>query len=308
MPIMLDATRENLAAAPGAPEHELNGHATDDWDALLGGEESDQLSAVSDQPEEEAEAEEEIIAEADAPVPDGDLGDDTGLPNADADDALKPGEIALTGVRHEEDEEAIDENTHWTIAGNPADVDWREKVQAAQLELKNAEDELLSLKEEAKVAKKAAEVALDRLKRIIDRGPEQLPLFDKEKTEEEKEAHAKAQSREEDAEEEEMVEAPAAAEAACDEPADSSAADCRLSAADSSPDAWRSVTVEALGLPQGICDCLREGGLPTLGELADYTASGATLTLVKGIGPGKAGKIEEACEAYWAANQGEGVA
>lgn len=69
--------------------------------------------------------------------------------------------------------------------------------------------------------------------------------------------------------------------------------------------AWQGVTVEALGLPPGICQVLREeNSIGTLGALADWTAGGGSgrgreLTELKKIGQAKADKIQEACDRYW---------
>ena len=69
---------------------------------------------------------------------------------------------------------------------------------------------------------------------------------------------------------------------------------------------WRAVPVENLGLSAGICSILREHNqISTLGQLADFTADGAPLTMLRKIGEAKARAIEEATIAYW---EGQGVA
>lgn len=67
---------------------------------------------------------------------------------------------------------------------------------------------------------------------------------------------------------------------------------------DSSPEAWRTITVEELGLAQGICDVLRKAEISTLGAIADWTNE-RLLTEIKGVGVSKAEVIEQACEQYW---------
>lgn len=66
-------------------------------------------------------------------------------------------------------------------------------------------------------------------------------------------------------------------------------------------DAWRSVTIEALGIPAGICKILREdNAITTLGQIADFSRDGAPLTSLKKVGQLKADKIEAAMDAFWA--------
>lgn len=63
---------------------------------------------------------------------------------------------------------------------------------------------------------------------------------------------------------------------------------------------WREIPLEVLGFPVGIHAKLHEAGLLTLGAIADWTASGKQLTDIPGIGPGKAGRIEDALGRFWA--------
>lgn len=63
---------------------------------------------------------------------------------------------------------------------------------------------------------------------------------------------------------------------------------------------WRDVPVTVLGLPAGIVQSMVEGGLSTVGKVADYTSAGNELTELKNIGQGKAGKIADALTAFWA--------
>jgi len=64
-------------------------------------------------------------------------------------------------------------------------------------------------------------------------------------------------------------------------------------------DAWREVPIESLNLSGTIVAILHEQNLSTLGAVADFTASGSTLTNVTGIGPASADKIEEALTEFW---------
>lgn len=66
-------------------------------------------------------------------------------------------------------------------------------------------------------------------------------------------------------------------------------------------DSWRSAPLSELtGLSGKLLETLEDSGLKTMGQLADYTSSGKQLTDLSGIGPGKATKIEEACDEFWA--------
>jgi hypothetical protein len=69
-----------------------------------------------------------------------------------------------------------------------------------------------------------------------------------------------------------------------------------------SPDelAWRSTALSEIGLSGKLLESLEDAGLKTMGLLADYTAAGKLLTDIAGIGKGKAEKIEQACEGFWA--------
>lgn len=74
-----------------------------------------------------------------------------------------------------------------------------------------------------------------------------------------------------------------------------------------SPNAWRSVTVEQLGLKESICKALRENPertIATLGDIADWSAAPSLKQLIDipKIGESKASAIIAACDAYWAKN------
>lgn len=65
-------------------------------------------------------------------------------------------------------------------------------------------------------------------------------------------------------------------------------------------DVWRAVPiVELENLAEPIKQKLLDANLNTVGELADFTASGKLLTDIKGIGDAKAEKIEYALECFW---------
>lgn len=63
-------------------------------------------------------------------------------------------------------------------------------------------------------------------------------------------------------------------------------------------EAWRSVSIDQIGLPEKLASSLIEAEIKTIGALADYTKE-HELTDLPGIGPAKAEKIQNAMEAYW---------
>lgn len=65
-------------------------------------------------------------------------------------------------------------------------------------------------------------------------------------------------------------------------------------------DSWKPTPIIELdGLAEPIKNKLLDAGISTVGELADFTATGNLLTDVKGIGAAKAEKIEAALEKFW---------
>lgn len=66
-------------------------------------------------------------------------------------------------------------------------------------------------------------------------------------------------------------------------------------------EAWRSVSLEELGLPFRSFSALMGAEITTLGALADHTAK-ARLTDIEGIGEKAAEKIEKRLEQWWEKN------
>ena len=122
----------------------------------------------------------------------------------------------------------------------------------------------------------------------IARGTERLPLFDR---------AAKSQG--------DLLDGIESTDTAAEEPAE---ADPAAAAATKATDtAWRDVTTEDLGIDPKICILLREAQdkpIATLGDIADFCEEYG-LTDLKKIGKAKSQKIEEAMDAYWAANPRE---
>jgi len=73
-------------------------------------------------------------------------------------------------------------------------------------------------------------------------------------------------------------------------------------ALDESSEAWRSATIEEIGIDPKICQLLRDNNkIETLGQIADHCKD-YELTDLKKIGKAKAEKIEAAMDAYWQAH------
>jgi hypothetical protein len=64
---------------------------------------------------------------------------------------------------------------------------------------------------------------------------------------------------------------------------------------------WREIPI-ADHFGGEILKALTDGGIATLGALADYTAAGKKLTDIEGIGPGRAANIAERMDEFWAKN------
>lgn len=120
-----------------------------------------------------------------------------------------------------------------------------------------------------KSAKATEKLAMQDLQQIRSRGPEVLPLFDKK---------------------------PAIAKPTGEGEANSAASDPAPATSDipqATTDGWRSVSIDALGLPPKLAERLTEAGLSTLGSLEDQRANGG-FRKVEGIGKVKAESITEA--------------
>jgi hypothetical protein len=65
-------------------------------------------------------------------------------------------------------------------------------------------------------------------------------------------------------------------------------------------ESWREVDLLLLeGIPPKATQSLMEGGLRTVGELADYTKTGGQLSDLGGIGPATVEKIDAAMDRFW---------
>lgn len=63
-------------------------------------------------------------------------------------------------------------------------------------------------------------------------------------------------------------------------------------------DAWRAAPIAALDLPPKTVKALAEARIETMGALADFTASGAPLTKIKGVGKAAVDRISDESERF----------
>ena len=122
--------------------------------------------------------------------------------------------------------------------------------------------------EAAKSAKKEFDGAVEKLREIIARGPEAMPLFDGQAEDD--------QDKEDD--EDDIA---------------------------SSPDAWREVSINELGLSEAILEKFDEIDVATVGELEDLRAeiSQGKSSWPKGVGPAKVTIIEDAVLSWLSLHQ-----
>ena len=143
-------------------------------------------------------------------------------------------------------------------------IEWQKRVRAKGQEVAALKGQLSYKAEEHKEAKKAWESASTELQQLVCREPKPLPLID----------GAKARA----AEVATQAEKPTATVA---------------------DESWRDISVDELGLTIGLTANLSEGGLTTIGKIADWSTKGKLLTDVPGVGPAAAEKIQAALDAFW---------
>lgn len=138
--------------------------------------------------------------------------------------------------------------------------EWLAAIKRARREVAITKAAWLEAKDVASSAKKEYEAAQNKMNRVID-GERPLPVIDA-------------------IEAVEVADPPAVVEAAVPD------------------DAWRSVSIDQLGLPAKLCDKLRENDIATIGQLEDLRGragiAGAGLRSIKGIGKAKVDAIEDA--------------
>lgn len=162
-------------------------------------------------------------------------------------------------------------------------------------ELSDAETNLESAKGQVKTARAQFEQARTKLMasygdmmKAIDRGPESLPLFDRPKNYGTETAPAPSP----------LVDKQAAQPAADTSTVVSTTPETKATPV-KEDESWRSITVEEIGLPTGICTALRKAKMHTLGPLADWTKAEKKLTDIDGIGKVKAELIIETLDKFW---------
>lgn len=65
------------------------------------------------------------------------------------------------------------------------------------------------------------------------------------------------------------------------------------------PEAWRRVPVEDLGIKPRTAKALRDGGLETIGAIADFHADDQSLNRIPGLGQGAVDEVADAMERFW---------
>lgn len=129
----------------------------------------------------------------------------------------------------------------------------------------------------------------EQLENHLLRGPDQLPLFDRQpKTFNAEGDFVPTASQAEPSANESDPES-------SDDPIEETATHVA-----STDESWRAVKIQETSIPTAICKILNEDNqLYTLGQIADYTTEYALTNLTK-IGQAKAERIEEALTEYWA--------
>lgn len=145
-----------------------------------------------------------------------------------------------------------------------------------------------------KIAKQEEKAALENVRKLIERGPQPLPLFDQGKS-----ASTVEQTKPADS----SADTSNTFEQASDSPA------IEQPSAATDPDAWRAVSISELGLKPKLTERLEEAGLTTLGKLEDFRAeiSQGREKWPKGIGPAKITEIEDAVVGWLSKNRDAAV-
>jgi hypothetical protein len=178
----------------------------------------------------------------------------------------------------------------WEKVETPSEAHDRQLFEI-QAELADAAVEIAEAKAATKSAAKRFESLVERYAELKNSEPERLPLFDRE-TPKPKPATESTSSQPSDQPSTETTPA-----------TESTPAETPEVTPEVDPNGWRSVSITDLDIPAGTAKLLIEAGIDTIGKMADFTATpNQRLTDVKGIGQGKAERIENAMIAFWAAN------
>lgn len=160
----------------------------------------------------------------------------------------------------------------------PAEVEPTE-AEIALMAIREAADEVKKKRttyENAKTiateAKKAWEAAVEREQEVIDESTREYPLFDGNRNK-----------------------AKAAINAAIDSQKSEIAEKVKAGATDQ----WRSFPLAGTSIPSNILSILAESSIATVGDVANLSNKKLALTDVRGIGPTKAARIEDALAQFW---------
>lgn len=124
----------------------------------------------------------------------------------------------------------------------------------------------------ASEAKKAWEAAVEREQEVIDESTREYPLFDGNRNK---------------------------AKAAINAAIDAQKAEVAEKAKAGATDQWRSFPLTGTSIPSNILAILAESSIATVGDVANLSNKGLALTDVRGIGPTKAARIDDALAQFW---------
>lgn len=183
--------------------------------------------------------------------------------------------VVATDNTEEAAETVAEQHAATTQATSTFEHDLLLQIRDQESRVSTAEYQLNRAKEEVKECRESFDEEVSAMRRLIRQREEKHPLFDSQPV------------TSQTSEVVEGVEADANATASpTAKPADDD-------------NSWRDTPIESLSIAESLVAKLMEANIETIGQLADYSASGGPLTGIKGIGAAKATKIEEAMDSFW---------
>jgi len=316
------ATDPDLIAGVDAPSTSTGTEAPteatgQDWAALFGGNGDGASATEAGEPEASGDdTETPTVAEASAESGPTSTAPPSPLPSADAEpterpteqpeageaaESTEPGEPTTveTAGASEEAPETPERTPETSEVADEATRDWIKQVYRAREATcreeechRNLKSELDELKTQVKEAAESVGTANRELGKIIDKGPEQMPLFDSAAKGTEDTPSSATESAESNDEPATGPPEPPTASTESTEPATKAPDD---------PNRWKALLVTELvacGLSKAICKTLVKKGRPTLGSLqvqGDYDG----YSNMPGVGPKTSDKIADAFEVFW---------
>lgn len=187
----------------------------------------------------------------------------------------------------QEQQDAAAEPVQHSTSKEADDAIYLNQIRQAEYAIQGAESAYLQAKEDAKEAKDYLDAKVAELRKIIRQGSVDLPLFNQDLDIGDQ-----------------LPSGAAVTDVSYSSETQQVTVTIEKAANDAAPDeSWRTVSLIEAGVPIKIYDLLAEHTTPilTVGDLADFTSGEHNrLTSIKGIGAGKAEKIEAAMEKFWA--------